>query len=136
MLRTKVFINLVRNINFNQKGAFFSTSQMIHSKYFDKIDDAIADVKDGSTILMGGFGLSGIPENLISALKRKGTRDLTCVSNNVGLDDFGIGLLLKDKQIKRMMASYVGENKEFEKQFLNGQIELEFIPQGIIILSI
>lgn len=102
----------------------------MHAKYYDNIDKAIDDVNDGSTILMGGFGLSGIPENLIQALRRKGSKELTCVSNNVGLDDFGIGLLLKEKQIKRMLASYVGENKEFANQFLNGNLELEFVPQG------
>lgn len=127
MLRRKLFISLiVRNVNQRT----FSSSRIMHAKYYDNIDRAIDDVNDGSTILMGGFGLSGIPENLIQALRRKGSKELTCVSNNVGLDDFGIGLLLKEKQIKRMLASYVGENKEFANQFLNGNLELEFVPQG------
>jgi len=95
-------------------------------------DAAIARVKDGDTILMGGFGLCGIPENLIDALRRKGTKDLTVVSNNAGVDDFGIGLLMQAKQVKKMIASYVGENKTFEQLALKKEIEVELNPQGTL----
>lgn len=95
-------------------------------------DAAIARVKDGDTILMGGFGLCGIPENLIDALRRKGTEDLTVVSNNAGVDDFGIGLLLQTKQVKKMIASYVGENKTFEQLAIRKEIEVELNPQGTL----
>tara|TARA_B100000579_G_scaffold349814_1_gene303427 strand:+ start:13480 stop:14169 length:690 start_codon:yes stop_codon:yes gene_type:complete len=94
--------------------------------------DAIFDIKDHSTIMLGGFGLCGIPENLISALVTKKTKGLTCISNNAGVDDFGIGLLLKTRQVKKMISSYVGENAEFEKQLLNGELEVELIPQGTL----
>jgi 3-oxoacid CoA-transferase subunit A len=93
---------------------------------------AIARVKDGDTILMGGFGLCGIPENLIDALRRKGTKNLTVVSNNAGVDDFGIGLLMQAKQVKKMIASYVGENKTFEQLALKKEIEVELNPQGTL----
>ncbi len=95
-------------------------------------DEALdrAGIQDGATILMGGFGLCGIPENLIAALLRRGTKDLTIVSNNAGVDDFGIGLLLQTRQVRKMVSSYVGENATFERQFLDGTIELEFVPQG------
>jgi 3-oxoacid CoA-transferase subunit A len=95
-------------------------------------DGAIARIQDGATILLGGFGLCGIPENLIAALRRKGTRDLTLVSNNAGVDDFGIGLLLQSKQVKKMIASYVGENKLFEQLALKKEIEVELNPQGTL----
>jgi 3-oxoacid CoA-transferase subunit A len=95
-------------------------------------DAAIASVKDGATILLGGFGLCGIPEHLIAALVRKGAKDLTLVSNNAGSDDFGIGLLLKTRQVKKMIASYVGENKTFEQLALNKEIEVELNPQGTL----
>ncbi|MFE4814688.1 CoA transferase subunit A [Peribacillus simplex] len=94
--------------------------------------EAIQDIQDGATIIVGGFGLSGIPENLILALREKGTKDLTIVSNNCGVDDWGLGLLLANKQIKKMVASYVGENKIFEKQFLSGELEVELVPQGTL----
>ncbi|WNB93643.1 CoA transferase subunit A [Bacillus sp. NEB1478] len=93
---------------------------------------AVEEIKDGSTLLVGGFGLVGIPENLILALVEKGTKDLTVISNNCGVDDWGLGLLLKNKQIKKMVGSYVGENKEFERQVLSGEIEVELIPQGTL----
>jgi 3-oxoacid CoA-transferase A subunit len=93
---------------------------------------AIEDVKDGSTILLGGFGLCGIPENLILALREKGVRDLTCISNNAGVDEWGLGLLLRTRQIKKMISSYVGENKEFERQCLAGELEVELCPQGTL----
>ena len=91
---------------------------------------AVAPIPDGATIFMGGFGLCGIPENLIRALHAKGTRNLTVISNNAGLDDFGIGILLKARQVRKMISTYVGENKEFERQFLTGEIEVELVPQG------
>ncbi len=91
---------------------------------------AVALIPDGATILMGGFGLCGIPENLIQALHERGTRDLTLISNNAGVDDFGIGVLLKARQVRKMIATYVGENKEFERQYLTGEIDVELVPQG------
>lgn len=95
-------------------------------------DAAISRIEDGATILLGGFGLCGIPENLIAALRRKGTKDLTLVSNNAGVDDFGIGLLLQTKQVKKMIASYVGENKTFEQLALSKQLDIELNPQGTL----
>jgi 3-oxoacid CoA-transferase subunit A len=95
-------------------------------------DAAIAGIQDGATILLGGFGLCGIPENLIAALRRKGTKDLTLASNNAGVDDFGIGLLLQSKQVKKMIASYVGENRTFEQLALKKEIEVELNPQGTL----
>ena len=92
--------------------------------------EAVAMIDDGATIMMGGFGLCGIPENLIAALRARGARDLTVVSNNAGVDDFGIGVLLKARQVRKMIATYVGENKEFERQFLAGELEVELVPQG------
>src|SRR6186713_1230763 len=91
---------------------------------------AVALVPDGATILMGGFGLCGIPENLIQALHALGTRNLTLISNNAGVDDFGIGILLRSRQVKKMVSTYVGENKEFERQFLTKEIEVDLVPQG------
>lgn len=102
------------------------------SKVFSDARSAIEGVKDGMTIILGGFGLCGIPENLIMALKDSGAKNLTCVSNNAGVDDFGLGLLLHTRQIKKMISSYVGENATFEKQYLNGELELEFAPQGTL----
>ncbi|MGB3007470.1 MAG: CoA transferase subunit A [Chitinophagaceae bacterium] len=93
---------------------------------------AIKDIPDGATIMLGGFGLCGIPENCIAALVKKGIHQLTCISNNAGVDDFGIGLMLKQKQVKKMISSYVGENAEFERQLLNGELEVELIPQGTL----
>jgi 3-oxoacid CoA-transferase subunit A len=95
-------------------------------------DEAIHDLKDGQTLMLGGFGLCGIPENCINALVRKGIKDLTCISNNAGVDDFGIGLLLQNRQVKKMISSYVGENAEFERQLLSGELEVELIPQGTL----
>jgi 3-oxoacid CoA-transferase subunit A len=91
---------------------------------------AVALIPDGASILMGGFGLCGIPENLIQALHDRGTRDLTLISNNAGVDDFGIGILLKSRQVRKMISTYVGENKEFERQYLTGELEVELVPQG------
>jgi 3-oxoacid CoA-transferase subunit A len=94
--------------------------------------EAVADIQDGATLMVGGFGLCGIPENLILALVEKGVKDLTVISNNCGIDDWGLGLLLKNKQIKKMIGSYVGENKEFERQVLSGELEVELLPQGTL----
>src|SRR6059058_5437652 len=91
-------------------------------------EEALKDVRDGMTIMVGGFGLCGIPENCISQLVKQGTRNLTCISNNAGVDDFGLGLLLQTRQIRKMIASYVGENQTFERQYLSGELELEFNP--------
>jgi 3-oxoacid CoA-transferase A subunit len=93
---------------------------------------AVANIPDGATILLGGFGLCGIPENLIEALRHKGSRDLTLISNNAGVDDFGIGILLQTRQVKKMIASYVGENKLFEQLALNKEIDVELNPQGTL----
>jgi len=95
-------------------------------------DEAIKDISDGNTLMLGGFGLCGIPENCISALVKSGVKDLTCISNNAGVDDFGIGLMLKTRQVKKMISSYVGENAEFERQLLSGELEVELIPQGTL----
>ncbi|MCQ6282633.1 CoA transferase subunit A [Bacillus sp. EB600] len=105
---------------------------MANSKMVQSFKDAINDVKDGARIVVGGFGLSGIPEKLILALKEKGTKNLTIISNNCGVDDWGLGLLLANKQIKKMISSYVGENKIFEQQFLSGELEVELVPQGTL----
>jgi 3-oxoacid CoA-transferase subunit A len=102
------------------------------NKVFNNAADALKDVEDGDTIMLGGFGLCGIPENSIAALIKKGVKNLTCISNNAGIDDFGLGLLLKTRQIKKMMSSYVGENAEFERQLLNGELEVDLIPQGTL----
>ena len=96
-------------------------------------DAAIEKLQDGATILMGGFGLCGIPENLIAAVRRKGTRNLTVISNNAGVDDFGIGLLLQTRQVKKMISTYVGENKLFEQLVLSGEVEVELNPQGTLV---
>jgi 3-oxoacid CoA-transferase subunit A len=95
-------------------------------------DEAISSIKDGDVLMLGGFGLCGIPENCIAALVRKGIKDLTCISNNAGVDDFGIGLMLRKKQVRKMVSSYVGENVEFERQLLTGELEVELIPQGTL----
>jgi len=102
------------------------------SKVFASADDAIRDMRDGATLCVGGFGLCGIPENLLSAVQRKGVKDLVAVSNNAGVDDFGLGKLLQTKQIRRMISSYVGENKNFEAQYLSGELEVELTPQGTL----
>jgi 3-oxoacid CoA-transferase subunit A len=99
-------------------------------KIYTSFTDAVSGIRDGMTIMVGGFGLSGIPENLINALSESGVRDLTVISNNCGVDDWGLGLLLRNKQIKKVIASYVGENKEFERQVLAGEVEVELLPQG------
>lgn len=102
------------------------------NKVFKNADDAIKDIPDSATIMLGGFGLCGIPENCITALIKKEIKNLTCISNNAGVDDFGLGLLLQTRQIKKMISSYVGENAEFERQLLNGELEVDLIPQGTL----
>lgn len=101
-------------------------------KVVNNAEEATRDIEDGAVIMLGGFGLCGIPENSITALINKGVKNLTCISNNAGVDDFGIGLLLKTKQVKKMISSYVGENAEFERQLLSGELEVELIPQGTL----
>lgn len=102
------------------------------NKIVSGADEAIKDVQDGMTLMLGGFGLCGIPENCIAGLVKKGVRNLTCISNNAGVDDFGIGLMLQKRQVKKMISSYVGENAEFERQLLSGELEVELIPQGTL----
>jgi 3-oxoacid CoA-transferase subunit A len=102
------------------------------NKVFNTAQEAIFDINDNATLLLGGFGLCGIPENTIAAIVQKGIKGLTCISNNAGVDDFGIGLMLVQKQVKKMIASYVGENKEFERQLLSGELDVELIPQGTL----
>lgn len=102
------------------------------NKIYKNADEAITGIVDGNILMLGGFGLCGIPENCIAALVKKGVRDLTCISNNAGVDDFGIGLMLQKKQVRKMIASYVGENAEFERQLLSGELEVELIPQGTL----
>jgi 3-oxoacid CoA-transferase subunit A len=100
------------------------------NKVLSSAADAVARIPDGASIMMGGFGLCGIPEKLIAALHARGTKDLTVISNNAGVDDFGIGVLLRARQVRKMIATYVGENKEFERQFLSGELDVELVPQG------
>lgn len=102
------------------------------NKTVKNADEAIKDIKDNMTLMLGGFGLCGIPENCIAALVKKGVKGLTCISNNAGVDDFGIGLMLQTRQVKKMISSYVGENAEFERQLLSGELEVELIPQGTL----
>ena len=102
------------------------------NKVVSRASEAVSAIPDGATILMGGFGLCGIPETLIQALRNRGTTGLTVISNNPGVDDFGVGLLLKSRQIKKVIATYVGENREFERQLLGGEIEVELVPQGTL----
>jgi len=102
------------------------------NKVVASADEAVRDVFEGATLVVGGFGLCGIPENLIAALVRRGVKNLTAVSNNCGVDDWGLGLLLKSRQIRKMVSSYVGENAEFERQFLSGELEVELVPQGTL----
>jgi 3-oxoacid CoA-transferase subunit A len=115
------------------KNTIFTPNQLLNmNKVVSGADEAIQDIKAGMTLMLGGFGLCGIPENCIAALVKKGVKGLTCISNNAGVDDFGIGLMLKTKQVKKMISSYVGENAEFERQLLSGELEVELIPQGTL----
>lgn len=117
----------------NQKKLYFRQNEnLMINKTVKNVSEACADIKDGATIMLGGFGLCGIPENSIAELVKKGVKNLTCISNNAGVDDFGLGLLLQKKQIKKMISSYVGENAEFERQLLSGELEVELIPQGTL----
>jgi 3-oxoacid CoA-transferase subunit A len=100
------------------------------NKVLASAEDAVARIPDGATIMMGGFGLCGIPEHLIAALHARGTKGLTVISNNAGIDDFGVGVLLKSRQVRKMIATYVGENKEFERQYLTGELDVDLVPQG------
>lgn len=102
------------------------------NKVVANADEAIKDIESGAVMMLGGFGLCGIPENSITAIVKKGINNLTCISNNAGVDDFGIGLMLQKKQVKKMISSYVGENAEFERQLLSGELEVELIPQGTL----
>lgn len=102
------------------------------NKVVANAEEAIKDIESGAVLMLGGFGLCGIPENCIAALVKKGIKELTCISNNAGVDDFGIGLLLQQKQVKKMISSYVGENAEFERQLLSGELEVELVPQGTL----
>lgn len=102
------------------------------NKVVANADEAVRDIPDNATLMLGGFGLCGIPENSITALIKKGIKGLTCISNNAGVDDFGIGLMLKTRQVKKMISSYVGENAEFERQLLSGELEVELTPQGTL----
>lgn len=102
------------------------------NKVVNNADEAVRDISDGMTLMLGGFGLCGLPENCIAALVRKDVKNLTCISNNAGVDDFGIGLMLKQKQVRKMISSYVGENAEFERQLLSGELEVELVPQGTL----
>uniref|UniRef100_A0AAX7TLQ1 Succinyl-CoA:3-ketoacid-coenzyme A transferase n=1 Tax=Astatotilapia calliptera TaxID=8154 RepID=A0AAX7TLQ1_ASTCA len=113
-------------------GSYFSTSSQKNSKFYSDPVEAVKDIHNGATILVGGFGLCGIPENLINSLLKTGVKSITAVSNNAGVDNFGLGLLLQTKQIKRMISSYVGENAEFERQYLSGELEVELTPQGTL----
>lgn len=102
------------------------------NKVVTNAEEAVRDIEEGAVLMLGGFGLCGIPENCIAALVKKGVKGLTCISNNAGVDDFGIGLMLQKKQVKKMISSYVGENAEFERQLLSGELEVELIPQGTL----
>lgn len=105
---------------------------MQRDKVYASAEEAVSDIPDGATLLVGGFGLCGIPMALIQALRDKGTKGLVCVSNNCGVNDWGLGILLQTRQIRKMISSYVGENKTFERQFLNGELEVELVPQGTL----
>lgn len=106
--------------------------ELTNMKVFKNADEAIHDIQDDMTLMLGGFGLCGIPENCITALVKKGVKGLTCISNNAGVDDFGIGLMLQTRQVKKMISSYVGENAEFERQLLSGELEVTLTPQGTL----
>mmetsp|Transcript_25965 Transcript_25965/g.50833 ORF Transcript_25965/g.50833 Transcript_25965/m.50833 type:complete len:523 (+) Transcript_25965:75-1643(+) len=133
--RSRLLMPKVRSASAMHRGKWHDrafSSGPSSGKVWASVDDAIEDVFDGATVCFGGFGLCGIPENLIAALQRKGVKGLTAVSNNAGVDNFGLGLLLQSRQIKRMIASYVGENKFFEEQYLSGELEVELTPQGTL----
>jgi len=112
--------------------SIFAQPIITMNKVVANADEAVKDIADGMTIMFGGFGMCGLPEKCIAAVVKKGIKDLTCISNNAGLDDFGIGLMLNQRQVKKMISSYVGENAEFERQLLSGELEVELIPQGTL----
>ncbi|KAG5328778.1 SCOT1 transferase, partial [Acromyrmex heyeri] len=138
--RGAIKVSQVCTVNFSIKADIPEVEQEVknlkspvgNGKIFTNIEEAVSDVHDGAKLLVGGFGLCGIPENLIAAILKKGSKDLTLVSNNAGVEDFGLGILLKEHRVKRMIASYVGENPEFERQYLSGQLEVELTPQGTL----
>lgn len=139
--RGAIKISQVCTVNFSIKTDIPEVEQEVkklksspvgNGKIFTNIEEAVSDVHDGAKLLVGGFGLCGIPENLIAAILKNGSKDLTLVSNNAGVEDFGLGILLKEHRVKRMIASYVGENPEFERQYLSGQLEVELTPQGTL----
>ncbi|KYQ48243.1 Succinyl-CoA:3-ketoacid-coenzyme A transferase 1, mitochondrial [Trachymyrmex zeteki] len=138
--RGAIKVSRVCTVNFSIKADIPEVEQEVeklktpvgNGKVFKNIEEAVSDVHDGAKLLVGGFGLCGIPENLIAAVLKRGSKDLTVVSNNAGVEDFGLGILLKEHRIKRMIASYVGENPEFERQYLSGQLEVELTPQGTL----
>jgi 3-oxoacid CoA-transferase subunit A len=121
-----------RRRNYSRASKIIHLGGEIMKQQYTSFHEAVKDIHDGATLMVGGFGLCGIPEGLILALVDKGVKDLTVISNNCGVDDWGLGLLLKNKQIKKMVGSYVGENKEFERQVLSGEIEVELVPQGTL----
>ncbi|OQS00580.1 succinyl CoA transferase [Thraustotheca clavata] len=123
---------MLRHVSHLSRATRALHSRYLSSKVFTSADDAVKDIKDGSKLIVGGFGLCGIPESSIDAIVRQGAKDLTCVSNNAGVDDYGLGLLLQSRQIKRMISSYVGENALFEKLYLTGELEVELTPQGTL----
>jgi 3-oxoacid CoA-transferase subunit A len=122
----------VRSANNTSKFPNFIALLINMNKVVKNAEEAINDIQDGAVVMLGGFGLCGIPENCIAALVKKGVKQLTCISNNAGVDDFGIGRMLQQKQVIKMIASYVGENAEFERQLLSGELEVELIPQGTL----
>nr|CAG32774.1 hypothetical protein RCJMB04_35j14 [Gallus gallus] len=131
-LGRRILLPAARAWGAEASGCYFSTSCHRNTKFYTDPVEAVKDIPNGATILVGGFGLCGIPENLIGGLLKTGVKGITAVSNNAGVDNFGLGLLLQTKQIKRMVSSYVGENAEFERQYLSGELEVELTPQGTL----
>ena len=128
-----MFVTVFRQTECDRRFLFYRCKKCSYmNKVYASAQEALHDIGDGATLMLGGFGLCGIPENCIAALQTIGVKNLTCISNNAGVDDFGLGLLLKKRQIKKMMSSYVGENAEFERQLLSGELEVDLIPQGTL----
>ena len=125
---------MLRISNRLDKGLLFSSARNFASsqKVYASAAEATKDIKDGQTLLIGGFGVCGVPQSLIKSLEQQGPKNLICVSNNAGIEDYGLGLLLKNRQVRKMISSYVGENKEFERQYLSGELEVELTPQGTL----
>lgn len=132
MFEEDYFFNFNFNLNLISIVLLISKYFIMINKVVNNAHDAVVDIHDGATLMLGGFGLSGIPENCIQAILNKNIVQLTCISNNAGVDDFGIGLLLKNRQVRKMISSYVGENHEFERQLLSGELEVDLIPQGTL----